>query len=217
MLELTGQLRETEKSRVRRGRIRASYERDLAYQIIDQSLVSQLGMIIDGLPFVQPVSHWRSGDRIYWHGATKGRMIKGVINRPVCLTFVLVDGLVLARSAIHHSVNYRSAMLFGEPELITDPAEKEKQLEIFINRYVADRWSTLRPMHQNELKATGILSMPIDEGSVKMRAQPPVDDEEDYQWPVWAGVLPLHNQWGEVQPCPRLEGDYPAPDKLCQI
>jgi nitroimidazol reductase NimA-like FMN-containing flavoprotein (pyridoxamine 5'-phosphate oxidase superfamily) len=207
----TSQLRITSRSQVKRGRQRASYDRDLVYSIIDEALVAYVGMVMDGRPFVLPTSHWRDGDRIYWHGAASGRMTVGLEKQPVCLTLALLDGLVFARSAFHHSVNYRSVMLFGRPELLTDPADKERQLEIFINRIAPGRWETLRPMQAKELKATGIMSMPIDEGSAKVRAAPPADDEEDYDWPVWAGVLPLHRHWSGAQPCPRLKGEMEPP------
>ena len=204
-------LKVTEQSRVKRGRLRASYDRALINAIIDEAMVAYLGLMMDGRPFVLPTSHWREGDRIYWHGAASGRMTAGVVGQPVCLTFTILDGLVLARSAFHHSVNYRSAMLFGKPELVTDPQEKARQLEIFIERIAPGRWPELRPMQDKEVKATGIMSMLIDEGSAKVRAAPPGDDEEDYTWPVWAGVVPLQRQWGELEPCPRLDGEYAEP------
>ncbi len=205
------QLKVTPQSKVKRGRLRASYDRELINSIIDEALVAYVGLIMDGRPFVLPTSHWRDGDRIYWHGASSGRMTAGVTGQPVCLTLALLDGLVFARSAFHHSVNYRSVMLFGQPELITDPHEKSRQLEIFIDRIAPGRWPQLRPMQSKELKATGIMSMPIDEGSAKVRAAPPGDDEPDYDWPVWAGVLPLERRWGQPEPCPRLTLDCCAP------
>lgn len=201
----------THRSKVKRGRKRASYDRELVNQIIDQSLVAYIGCNFAGEPFVLPTSHWRDGDRLYWHAAAKGRMAEGMIDQQICVTFVLLDGLVYARSAFHHSVNYRSAMLFGKPELVTDPLEKARQLEIFIERIAPGRWSELRPMKENELKATGILSMRIEEGSIKMRAAAPEDDEEDYGWPVWAGVIPVSAQWGAAEDCPRLGSGFIPP------
>ena len=206
------QLEVTPQSRVKRGRLRASYDRELIHSIIDEALVAYIGMVMDGRPFVLPTSHWRDGDQIYWHGASSGRMTQGVVGQPVCLTLTLLDGLVFARSAFHHSVNYRSVMLFGEPEWVTDPQEKTRQLEIFIERIAPGRWPQLRPMQAKELKATGILSMRIDEGSAKVRAAPPGDDEQDYDWPVWAGTMPLERRWGEPEPCPRLTQQGAAPD-----
>ncbi|NNJ83440.1 MAG: pyridoxamine 5'-phosphate oxidase family protein [Gammaproteobacteria bacterium] len=207
----SGQLKITEQSRVRRGRLRASYDRKLVYSIIDEALVAYLGIVVDGRPFVLPTSHWRDGDRIYWHGASNGRMTVGVDGQDVCLTLTLLDGLVLARSAFNHSVNYRSVMLFGKPERVTDPGEKARQLERFIEHIAPDRWDRLRPMNEKELKATGVMFMPIDEGSAKVRAAPPVDDEQDYDWPVWAGVLPLQSRWGQPEPCPRMTMDCCPP------
>jgi len=198
-------LRVTEKSQVKRGRIRASYDRQLAYSIIDEALVAYIAFNVNQQPFVIPTSHWRDGDKIYWHGAASGRMTRGMVGQPVCITIALVDGLVLARSAFHHSVNYRSVMLFGQPQMVTDPEEKERQLEIFINHLIPNRWPQLRPINKTELKATGVMFMPIDEGSVKVRSAPPADDEDDYGWPVWAGVVPLATSRNEAQPCPRLD------------
>jgi len=206
------QLPITPQSKVKRGRLRASYDRDLIYSILDEALVAYLGLVMDGKPLVLPTSHWRDGDRIYWHGASKGRMVESVAGQAVCLTAALLDGLVMARSAFHHSVNYRSVMLFGKPERITEPQEKARQLEIFIERIAPGRWGSLRPMQEKELRATGIMSMPIDEGSAKVRAAPPNDDEADYDWPVWAGVIPLQRHWGEAQACPRLSIDCHAPE-----
>ena len=206
------QLEVTKQTQIKRGRKRGSYDRQLIYSIIDEALVSYLGMVIEGKPFVMPTSHWRDEDRIYWHGGTKSRMIAGAESQPVCLTLALLDGLVMARSAFHHSVNYRSVVLFGTPELIEDETEKEHQLKVFIDRIAPNRWKDLRPMHSKELKATGILSMPINEASAKMRAEPPADEEEDYNWPVWAGVLPLKRTWGSPEQCPKMEGDWNAPE-----
>lgn len=211
--QLSRPLKKTQQSSAKRGLLRASYDRELVYSVVDEALVAYLGMVIDGHPFVQPTSHWRDDDRIYWHGASKGRMTTGVDAQPVCLTLVLLDGLVMARSAFHHSVNYRSVMLFGKPESIQDPVEKKRQLEIFINRLSPGRWEQLRPMHDKELKATGIMSMRIDEGSAKVRSAPPADDKPDYNWPVWAGVLPIGKNWEEPQPCPDLAGEYSLPHR----
>lgn len=205
-------LKQTQQSTVKRGRLRASYDRELVYSVIDEALVAYLGMVMDGQPFVQPTSHWRDGNKIYWHGASKGRMTQGVESQSVCLTLVLLDGLVMARSAFHHSVNYRSVMLFGKPETVDDPEEKKRQLEIFIERLSPGRWDQLRPMHDNELKATGIMCMTIDEGSAKVRAAPPADDASDYDWPVWAGVLPISKSWQKPKPCPKLAGEYALPE-----
>ncbi|OMH39503.1 pyridoxamine 5'-phosphate oxidase family protein [Motiliproteus sp. MSK22-1] len=202
----------TEQTQIKRGRKRGSYNRQLIYNIIDEALVSYIGMVVKGRPFVMPTSHWRDGDKIYWHGGSKSRMVAGAENQPVCLTLALLDGLVMARSAFHHSVNYRSVMIFGTPEKIVDEAEKARQLEIFIDRVAPNRWKELRPMQSKELTATGILSMPINEASAKLRAAPPADDEQDYNWPVWAGVLPLKRIWGEAEPCPRMTGDWEAPN-----
>ena len=207
----------TERSCLRRAPSRACYDRETAHAILDEALVAHLGFEQEGRPFVLPTTHWRDGDRVYWHAAASGRMSRGLVGREVCLTAVLLDGLVLGRAALHHSVNFRSLMLFGRPEEVTDPAEKRCQLERLIERVAPGRWGSLRPMKDNEVKATGILSMPIDEGSAKVRSGPPLDNEEDYGWPVWAGVVPLERRWGAPEPCPRLEDEFQtaAPNVVC--
>lgn len=210
-------LSKTARSTVKRGRQRASYDRDTAYDIIDAALVAYLGIVLDDRPFVLPTSHWRDGDYLYWHAASTGRMGKALAGQQVCITLALLDGLVMARSAFHHSVNYRSVMLFGEVEYIDEPAEKQRQLEIFIERLSPERWQTLRPMQENELKATGVMRIRIDEGSVKVRHAPPADDEEDYTWPVWAGVLPMQTQFMPAEPCPRLQDTELAVPKVGSV
>lgn len=186
----------TEKSKVRRGAKRASYDKQLILDIIDQSLMCHVAQTINNQPFVTPTCHWRDGDYFYWHGLTSARNVKQAAAEPVCINIALLDGLVMARSAMHHSVNYRSVTLFGVPEPITNEAEKTRHLEIFVNKVSPDRWEQLRPMKDAELKATGIVRIPINEASAKVRAEPPVDDKEDYNWPVWAGVIPLERKWG---------------------
>ncbi|MEG3639658.1 pyridoxamine 5'-phosphate oxidase family protein [Magnetococcus sp. PR-3] len=213
-LHTTEPLKQGCHAQVKRGRKRAHYDRQLAYTIMDEALVAYMGMQMDGQPFVLPTSHWRAGDRVYWHAALKGRMGGGIVGQPVCLTFALLDGLVLARSAFHHSVNYRSLMLFGKPEMVTDPQEKARQLQNLIEKVAPGRWSKLRPMTEQEVAITGVLSMPIDEGSIKMRSDPPVDEPEDYDWPVWAGVVPLQTRLGEPQACPKLNAGLEPPNVM---
>ncbi|MEX1056546.1 MAG: pyridoxamine 5'-phosphate oxidase family protein, partial [Natronospirillum sp.] len=177
------------------------------YQIIDEALFCHVAHNMKGQPLVTPTAHWRDGDWFYWHGLNSARNVADTPSHPVCINVTHFDGLVLARSAFHHSINYRSVTVFGTPEPVEDEAEKTRQLEIFMEKIMPGRWSTLRPINGKELKATGIVRIPITEASAKVRAAPPVDDPEDYTWPVWAGVLPLLRTWGEPEPDPDRQVD----------
>ncbi|ALS97440.1 pyridoxamine 5'-phosphate oxidase family protein [Lacimicrobium alkaliphilum] len=192
------------KTQVKRGRKRACYEPQRVRQIIDASLLCHVSQSIHGQPVVTPTCHWRDGDRLYWHGHAKARNVSD--GRAVCINICQLNGLVLARSAFHHSVNYQSVTLFGTPELVSDREEKLYQLERFVDKVSPGRWSQLRPVTEQELMLTAIAWVPISEASVKMRDEPPIDDEADYNWPVWAGVLPLERTWGKAQADPRLRG-----------
>ncbi|TBR43924.1 pyridoxamine 5'-phosphate oxidase family protein [Marinomonas agarivorans] len=194
---------QSNKSKVRRGAKRANYDKAQIIDILDASLMCHVAQTINDQPFVTPTCHWRDGDYFYWHGLSSARNVKQAEATPVCINIALLDGLVMARSAMHHSVNYRSVTLFGTPEAVTDRTEKTRQLEIFVEKVSPRRWSQLRPMTEQELKATGIVRIPINEASAKVRAEPPIDDEQDYDWPVWAGVIPLLRQWGDVEMDPR--------------
>lgn len=200
----------TERNRVKRGPKRAVYDRDTIHAIVDEALLCHVAQVIGTQPFVTPTCHWREGDFLYWHGSSAARNIQAAEHTQVCINISLLDGLVMARSAFHHSVNYRSVTLFGLAERVTDEAEKLRHLELFMEKVSPGRWPLLRPVQDKELKATGILRIPLDEASAKIRAEPPVDDEADYDWPVWAGVLPLSQQMGHPQPDPRLlNPDWP--------
>ena len=192
-------LEETPLSKVKRGPNRASYDKDLALEIIDAALMCHVGQTKDGQVFVTPTSHWREGDYFYWHAHSKARNVKGPIDTPekVCINVSLLDGLVLARSAMHHSVNYKE--------------EKVRQFKLFLDKVSPGRWETLRPVNEQEIKATGLVRIKIDEASVKMRTEPPVDDPADNEWPVWAGVMPLERHWGKLQKDPIQNQDYPEP------
>ncbi|MEX2322117.1 MAG: pyridoxamine 5'-phosphate oxidase family protein [Saccharospirillum sp.] len=185
----------TEKSHVKRGPGRASYEHEQLLDIVDASLLCTVAQSIDGQPYVTPTCHWRDGDYLYWHGHAKARNLAP--GQPVCINIMQMDGLVLARSAFHHSVNYRSATLFGTAEAVTEPEEKARQLHIFLDKISPDRWDDLRPMTDNELKATGLSRILISEASCKIRAEGVNDEAEDADWPVWAGVMPVEKRWGE--------------------
>ncbi len=192
----------SERTRVKRAHERGAYDRGTIDAILDAGCLCHVGYVVDGAPYVTPTLYWRDGDRVYWHGSSASRMLRASEGTPVCVAVSHLDGLVLARSAFHHSANYRSVMLFGEAVKVDDPAAAAARLETFVERLFPGRWAELRPMTDRELKATTLLSIPIDEASAKIRTGPPKDDEEDYGWPVWAGVLPM-----------RTVLDAPLPDQ----
>ena len=201
----------SDRARVRRLHERARYDRPSLDAILDAGLLCHVGYVIDGAPYVTPTLYWRDGDRVYWHGSSASRMLRAVDGAEVCVTVSHLDGLVLARSGFHHSVNYRSVMLFGRAAMVDDPAELEAQLELFMEQILPGRWAELRPPTDQEIKGTALLSMAIDEASAKVRTGPPVDDEEDYDWPVWAGLLPVRTVVDAPEPCPRLDPAIAVP------
>ncbi len=203
----------TERTRVRRLHQRGAYDRETLDAILDDGLLCHVGFVVDGAPVVTPTLYWREGDHVYFHGSSKSRTLREAHRSPVCLTVTLLDGLVLARSGFHHSVNYRSVMLFGVPEAV-DELEKEARLEAFVERVVPGRWAEVREPSMLELRATGILALAIDEASAKVRSGPPKDDEGDYDLPVWAGEVPLRTVAGAPVPDPRLAAGTPIPPHL---
>ncbi|MGP0066235.1 MAG: pyridoxamine 5'-phosphate oxidase family protein [Isosphaeraceae bacterium] len=195
----------TDRTTVRRLPARGAYDRALIHSILDEALICHVGFVADGRPFVIPTIHVRLGDRLYLHGSPASRMLKAMAGGvEVCITVTMVDGLVLARSAFHHSMNYRSVVLFGEARAVDDPDEKARVLQVLAEHLVPGRWRDIRVPTTGELKATSVLSIPIDEASAKVRTGPLVDDEDDYAMPTWSGVLPLSIKAGEPVPCPRL-------------
>jgi nitroimidazol reductase NimA-like FMN-containing flavoprotein (pyridoxamine 5'-phosphate oxidase superfamily) len=194
----------TARNKVRRYPDRGSYEQPEIYRVLDAAVLCHVAYAIDGQPYCTPTSFWREGDRLFWHGSSASRMLrnqaKGI---PACLTVCHIDGIVLARSAFHHSINYRSVMAFGTAEMIEDPAEKTRALRAFVNRYFPGRYDAIKQPNPQEVKGTTIITMRIEEASAKTRSGPPSDDEADYGLPVWAGVVPLHMVIGEVEECPR--------------
>jgi uncharacterized protein len=205
----------TDRTRVRRVPARGEYERETIDAILDEALISHVGFVHDGEPVVIPTLHARLGHRLLLHGSAASRML-GTLEGgvPVCVTATLVDGLVLARSAFHHSVNYRSVVVFGEARAVEPESERLRALELFTEKLVPGRWADVRPPTRQELKGTKVLSVPLDEASAKVRTGPPVDDEEDYGLPVWAGVLPLSRAVASPQPDPRLDPAIETPGYL---
>ncbi len=214
-MNLPGRFPESERSKVRRMPKRGSLERADIYTILDSNILCHIAYVIKGQPYVTPTGYWREGDRLYWHGSSASRMLRGqAAGIPVCLTVTHFDGLVLARSGFHHSVNYRSVMAFGRASRIDDPAEKQAAVEAYVERVYPGRNAELRPIDPQELKATIVLGMRIEEASAKVRSGPPIDDEPDYGLPVWAGVIPIHQVFGAPLPDPRLDPATPWPGHL---
>jgi uncharacterized protein len=186
------------RTKLRRLPKRGAHERPTIDAILDEALISHVGFVHDGRPAVIPTLHARLGDDVLIHGSAASRMLRALAGGiDVCLTATLIDGLVLARSAFHHSVNYRSVVLYGQARLVAEPDEKEAALEAFTERLIPGRWADVRWPTRKELKATTVLTVPIEEGSAKVRSGPPIDDEPDYELDVWAGVVPLALTRGE--------------------
>jgi nitroimidazol reductase NimA-like FMN-containing flavoprotein (pyridoxamine 5'-phosphate oxidase superfamily) len=200
------------RSKVKRLYERGHHDRETLFSVLDQGFVCHVAYVIDGEPYVTPTAYWREGDLIYWHGSSASRMLRQVkTGIPVSLNVCLFDGLVLARSGFHSSINYRSATLFGTGQALESEDEKLVALEAFTERMLPGRWAELRPPTKQEVKATTVFVMEIEEASAKIRTGPPGDDEEDYALPVWAGVLPIHTVFGEPEADPRLDPETPVP------
>jgi nitroimidazol reductase NimA-like FMN-containing flavoprotein (pyridoxamine 5'-phosphate oxidase superfamily) len=188
--------------RVRRLHERGRYDAETINGILDSMPICHVGYVFEGTPYVTPTMQWREGGHIYWHGSSASRMLEAADGAEVCVTVTIVDGLVLARSAFHHSANYRSVMVKGYAHKIIDKNEKEARLRSFVERMYPGRWEMLRPMNGQEFKATTVLSLPLNEASAKVRTGGPKDDEEDYALPIWAGVIPL-----KIEVFPPIEDD----------
>jgi nitroimidazol reductase NimA-like FMN-containing flavoprotein (pyridoxamine 5'-phosphate oxidase superfamily) len=203
----------TPRTRVVREPQRAVYDRDTVNQILDEAFLCHVGFVVEGQPYVIPTSYGRDGDTLYIHGSAASRMLrnldKGV---PVCVTVTLLDGLVLARSIFNHSMNYRSVVILGTATLVNndDPAEKLAALRALSEHIIPGRWDDSRQPNEKELKATSVLRLPISEFSAKVRVGPAVDDEEDYAFPTWAGVIPLDTTVGAAIRDERCEQELPA-------
>ena len=206
----------SERVRVRRLHEKASYDRDAVKAILDEALVAHLGFAHEGQPFVIPTLHARLGEEVYVHGSSASRTLRALGGAlPVCLTVTLLDGLVFARSVFEMSANYRSVVVMGEARPVTDPDEKLAALEAFSDQVLPGRWAEARKPTRQELKATAILALPLDEASAKISAGGPDDGEtEDAELPVWAGHVPLRLVAGEPVPCPHLRPGIPVPDEV---
>lgn len=206
---------QTERTRVKRLPNRGAYDRETIYAILDAGFICHVGYVMDGQPYVIPTGYARIGDDLYIHGSSASRMLRNLAQGvDVCVTVTLVDGLVLARSAFHHSINYRSVVVLGKATMVEDAAEKDKALEAFTEHIIPGRWPEIRWPTELELKATSVLKLPIEEASAKVRVGDPKDDEEDYAMDIWAGVLPLTTQPGEPIADARLKEGTPVPEHV---
>lgn len=205
----------TERAQLRRLPKRGSYDEATIHQILDAGFLAHAGFTVDGQPFVIPTLYGRDGGTLYLHGSAASRMLRELeTGVPACVTVSLVDGLVLARSAFHHSINYRSVVAFGSARKIEDAQRKTEALRIISDHVMPGRWDEVRVPNEKELKATAVLEFAIEEASAKIRTGPPVDDEEDYALPVWAGVLPVALTSAEPMPDSRIVPGIDLPQYL---
>jgi nitroimidazol reductase NimA-like FMN-containing flavoprotein (pyridoxamine 5'-phosphate oxidase superfamily) len=203
-----------EELRIRRVAERADYDRNTVNEIVDAALIAHVGTIRDGKPVVIPMLAARDGDWLLLHGAPASGTMRRGRRQEVAVSMTLLDGLVLARSAFHHSLNYRSVVVLGQAEIISDEAERSRALEVFMERLVPGRQKQLRPTTITELKQTAVLRLSLEKASAKIRSGPPGDEEEDYDWPVWAGVVPVSTSLGDPVPDPRLSPGIDVPDAV---
>jgi nitroimidazol reductase NimA-like FMN-containing flavoprotein (pyridoxamine 5'-phosphate oxidase superfamily) len=209
---------QSRRTTVRRVSERARYDGQTIEAILDATPVAHVGFVVDGQPYVIPTLQVRDGDTLFVHGSVGSRMLQVLKHgdAPCCITVTSLDGIVVARSAFHHTLNYRSVVVLGNPREVTDPARKLDALRLLVERLLPGRWDEARKPSDAELRKTAVLELELREASAKVRTGPPVDDEEDYGLPVWAGVLPLHLLAGAPEPDPRLDGDPPLPAGLAR-
>ncbi|MFV0382478.1 pyridoxamine 5'-phosphate oxidase family protein [Paracoccus sp. (in: a-proteobacteria)] len=200
---MTDSLAITNRSRLRRSHPRGHFDRATIYAILDAQPLCSVGYVIEGKPYVTPTLQWREGDHVYWHGSSASHALRAGRDAEVCLSVSILDGFVLARSGFHHSVNSRSVTLFGTAFRVGDPAEKLVKLTRFVDGLFPGRYAGLRPDTPQDLKATTLLGLKIEEGSAKIRSGGPNDEEDDYILPIWAGVIPVTTRIGTPIPDPR--------------
>ena len=205
------ELSSTPRTTLRRVRERGRTDRADLYAVLDAGLVCHLGVVSGGGPVVLPTAYGRDGDTLYLHGSSANGAFAAARDSRVCVTVTHTDGLVCARSAFHHSMNYRSAVVFGTPELLTHDSERIHALEVVTNHLIPGRWASVRQPTRKEMAATAVLALSLEEASVKVRAAGVSDDEEDYALDVWAGVVPMTVTFGEPEPDPRLREGIPLP------
>lgn len=204
----------TGRTTLKRLPARGEYDRDVVYRILDEAFVCHVGFVADGKPVVIPTSFGRIDDDLYIHGSAASRMLRSLAEGiDACVTVTLIDGLVLARSAFHHSINYRSVVVFGRALVVNDPEERMRALRALTDHIVSEeRWKDVRPPNESELRATLVLKLPLTEVSAKIRTGPPIDDEEDYSLPIWAGVVPLTQTAGAPVPDDRVPAGIETPE-----
>ncbi len=209
---MSERIAETRRTKLKRLPKRGHFDRETIYPILDEALICYVGFAVEGQPYVIPTGFARIGDDLYIHGSSASRMLRNIAKGiDVCVTVTLLDGLVLARSAFHHSMNYRSVVILGKAALVEDADEKNKALEAFTEHIIPGRWAEVRWPTELELTATSVLKLPIQEASAKIRTGDPKDDEEDYAMDVWAGVLPLELQCGAAVRDARFEVQAEVP------
>lgn len=204
----------TARTRVVREPHRGVYDRESVYRILDEGFLCHIGFVADGQPFVIPTSYGRKDANLYIHGSAASRMLRQMQKEgaPVCITVTLLDGLVLARSVFNHSMNYRSVVILGKAVLVDDPEEKLAALRVLSEHILPGRWDDARQPNERELKQTSVLRVPIEEFSAKVRTGPPIDDEEDYSFPTWAGVVPLEMKAASPIDDPKLDPARVVPE-----
>ena len=206
------------RSTVRRVPKRAAYDPSTVHAILDAHYLAQVGFSLDGQPFQLPMLYAREGGVVYLHASVKSRIYRELAaGIPCSLGVTLIDGLVLARSAFHHSVNYRSVVVFGTCAAVTDPAAKREAFARFTDAIVPGRWAECRPIHDHEIAVTGLLAFTIADGAAKVRTGGPVDDAADYQLPIWAGVVPLRTTYGTPEPDQNATAAQPLPDSVQRL
>lgn len=207
----------TARTQVKRVPKRGNYDLTTVCSILDAGLICHVGFVVEGQPFVIPTAYGRIENQLFIHGSPASRMLKSLQQGiDVCVTVTLLDGLVLARSAMHHSMNYRSVVVFGKAELVSEREEKLRALYAFTEHVMAGRWAETREPNEQELQGTTVLALPIEEASAKIRTGPPVDDAADYDLPHWAGVIPLSVQVGKPIGDPQLAKGIGVPDHVTQ-
>ncbi|WP_061298960.1 pyridoxamine 5'-phosphate oxidase family protein [Herbidospora cretacea] len=208
---LSTPLSPTGRTALGRSKERGRSDRADLHAVLDAGLICHLGVVVDGAPMVIPTGYGRIGETLYLHGSTGARSLRTAPGATVCVTVTHLDGIVLARSSFHHSVNYRSAMIYGVPRLVADEDERWAGLAAITEQLAPGQWDYTRQPNRKELAATAVLALSLEEASVKMRAGGPNDDDEDYDLPIWAGVLPVVTTWGEPVTDPKLTHDIPVP------
>ena len=210
-------LSSSERTTLHRLRERGLTDRAALYTVLDAGLICHLGVVIDGSPTVLPTGYGRIGDTLYLHGSSANRSLQSAAGQEVCVTVTLIDGLVYARSVFHNSMNYRSAVIYGVPQLVTDETERLDAVHAITEQLAPGRWAHSRQPTRKEMAATAVLALPLDEASVKVRTGWPKDDDEDYDLDIWAGVLPAALTFGPAVPDPQLRQGIAMPEHVAEL